>query len=34
MADGVVWVPGNSGNLGVLAVASPGSSVTLKGAEA
>jgi NADH-quinone oxidoreductase subunit G len=34
MVDGVVWVPGNSGNLGVLAVASPGSSVTLKGAEA
>jgi NADH-quinone oxidoreductase subunit G len=32
MVDGVVWVPGNSGNLGVLAVASPGSTVTLKGA--
>jgi len=35
MVDGVVWVPANSVGPGVLAgLASPGSSVTLKGAEA
>jgi NADH-quinone oxidoreductase subunit G len=33
MVDGVVWVPANSVGAGVLAdLASPGSTVTLKGA--
>jgi NADH-quinone oxidoreductase subunit G len=34
MVDGVVWVPANSVGPGVLAgLASPGSTVTLKGAD-
>jgi NADH-quinone oxidoreductase subunit G len=35
VADGVVWVPGNNAGNGVLAdLASPGSRVTVKGAQA